>query len=415
MASSHKLKNPNGDPFLSSQEKSIDIRVNQGIDSPSNETLPVDYNHNKSEIPKEYINMTQPAETIADKLIGVKPFEFPVVSNSVKLDFNDILIQPKAQTNIFSRKQVNPYYVDDFGKYKLPLFTAPMDTVVAHDNMREFIVNKINVVLPRTENKKGLVSNAFNSFGLNDNPVINEDCKFVLLDVANGHMSNILEWCNNLKKKYPYVKIMAGNIANPHTYKIYCDSGVIDYARIGIGNGNGCLTTQHTGIGYPMASLIIECNEIKQKHNNKVKIVADGGMKEYRDIITALALGADYVMVGSIFSKAIESSGQKYWKGIKIKDKFALSLYLNGFNITKEFRGMSTKEAQKALGNKVIKTSEGVVRKYKVEYRLSKWVENFEDYLRSNMSYCNANTLDNFIGRVDYNLISTNALNRFNK
>jgi hypothetical protein len=55
------------------------------------------------------------------------------------------------------------------------------------------------------------------------------------------------------------------------------------------------------------------------------------------------------------------------------------------------------------------------VRKYKVEYKLSKWLENFEDYLRSNMSYCNANSLQNFIGKVDYNIISTNALNRFNK
>jgi hypothetical protein len=163
MASSHNLKNISGDEKLSPQEKSMEIKIKKDNDSPSNESLSTNY-QNKSEIPKEYVNMNQPAQTIADKLISVIPYEFPVVesrhiSNSVKLDFNDILIQPKAQTNIFSRKVVNPYYVDIFGRNKLPLFTAPMDTVVDHNNMNHYIVNKINVVLPRTETKNGLVAN----------------------------------------------------------------------------------------------------------------------------------------------------------------------------------------------------------------------------------------------------------------
>jgi len=208
---------------------------------------------------------------------------------------------------------------------------------------------------------------------------------------------------------------MAGNIANPETYKIYCESGVIDFARVGIGNGNGCLTTQQTGIGYPMASLIIECNKIKETYNNPVKIVADGGMKKYSDIIKALALGADYVMVGSIFSKALESAAPNYWGGLKLNHEIGKILYELGFNIHKEFRGMSTKQAQKAMGNTVLKTSEGVVRKYKVEYELHQWIENFESYLRSAMSYSGARTLEEFIGNVEYKVISNNAFNRFNK
>ena len=164
-----------------------------------------------------------------------------------------------------------------------------------------------------------------------------------------------------------------------------------------------------------MASLIAECCEIKIHHANPVKIVADGGMKDYRDIIMALALGADYVMIGSIFAKSIESAAPNYWGNIKVGRALGEIIYENGFNIHKEFRGMSTKQAQKALGNKVIKTSEGVVRKLKVEYTLQQWTTNFEDYLRSAMSYCNTSTLANFIGQVDTVFISSNALNRFKK
>jgi len=76
---------------------------------------------------------------------------------------------------------------------------------------------------------------------------------------------------------------------------------------------------------------------------------------------------------------------------------------------------MSTKEAQKAMGKTKFKTSEGVVRFRKVEYYLQGWVENFEHYLRNAMSYANAKTLEEFIGKVEICQISKNAYDRFNK
>ena len=76
---------------------------------------------------------------------------------------------------------------------------------------------------------------------------------------------------------------------------------------------------------------------------------------------------------------------------------------------------MSTKEVQKKWGAKKTKTSEGVVRFRRVEYRLDKWCENFEDYLRSAMSYSGAHNLKEFIGRAEFVQISSNAYKRFNK
>lgn len=179
---------------------------------------------------------------------------------------------------------------------------------------------------------------------------------------------------------------------------------------------HNCSTTVHTGIGYPMGSLVSECYFESCKLDHPAKIVADGGMQNYSDVIKALALGADYVMLGSIFNKAIESCGDNYlWKYIKVPQPLAELAYRYKIPVYKKFRGMSTKEVQKKWGKENLTTSEGVVRYRKVEYSLKQWIENFEDYLRSAMSYTDSKKLSDFIGSVDIIHISDNAFNRFKK
>ena len=381
-----------------------------------------------------------------------------------KFDFDDISIVPKTITNINSRSEIDIRY----GNGKLPLFTAPMSSVVDGDNMYEFNECDINVVLPRTVNERLHFHDSLNeafplfrSYGLSEfeelldnsppypliydtetwfNPPIN---KYILIDVANGHMKSISDLVNKAKKKYSYLKIMVGNIANPETYRYYAENTNVDYIRVGIGNGNGCLTTQQTGVGYPKASLINECYLIKKElgedideewrlheeskyeilkfhkpdrtRNDLPFIVADGGMKDYSDIIKSLALGADYVMIGSLFNKAIESSGQNYLYNIKISPKLAEQLFELGIPVKKQFYGMSTKLGQKKMGKTIFKTSEGVIRYRKVEFKLINWVENFESYLKSALSYSNANTLEEFIGKAKFEFISESSFKRFNK
>ena len=328
-----------------------------------------------------------------------------------KFDFNDILIKPATTSGIGSRKQINPFY-----KGFLPLITAPMDTVIDSDNEKIFNNLKINTCLPRGEySMDGFVSYSIDDFKAKFNVHdLREDGKY-LIDVANGHMGKLEILTRDVKTEFPNLTLMVGNVANPETYALLSEAGA-DYIRIGIGNGNACSTTVHTGVGYPMASLIKECYEISCTLDNPAKIVADGGMQNYSDIIKALALGADYVMVGSLFNKAIESCGDNYlWGKIKVGRDDAESFYRMGIPVYKKFRGMSTKEVQKKWGKQVLTTSEGVIRFRKVEYTLKQWVENFEDYLRSAMSYTNAKTLKEFIGQVEFIKITDNAYNRFKK
>lgn len=344
-------------------------------------------------------------------------------TSNMKVDFNDLLIQPADQTIISSRKEVNPFDKNGY----LPLFTAPMDTVVSETNIGLFHKNKINICFPREKKfQPGTHFQSFKSISLDDfiavylkqdMPVSNQ---YVLIDIANGHMKKMMDAISEAKKKYSNeLFIMAGNVASPGAYEKLSKAGA-DAVRIGIGNGNGCLTTQQTGIGYPMATLIRECYYKSLVMDNPALIIADGGMKDYSDIIKAIALGANYVMAGSVFNKALESCGEtRLWKYFKINTHYfyntALWLHKNGFKLTKRFRGMSTKEVQKNWGNEVIKTSEGVVRVRPVEYTLAQWTGNFEDYLRSAMSYTNCKTLEEFRGNVTLNVISDQAFRRFNK
>lgn len=190
---------------------------------------------------------------------------------------------------------------------------------------------------------------------------------------------------------------------------------------------HNCLTTQQTAIGYPMASLIAECYAESLKLKNPAKIVADGGFQKYSDIIKALALGADYVMIGSILNKSLESCADTYYANIKHEnwtepgekvDQYSnevQALFKHGTKFYKKFRGMSTKEVQRKLGNKILKTSEGVVRMNPVEYTLEGWTSNFDQYLKTALSYTNKFKISEFIGQVNCILISQNSYNRFNK
>jgi IMP dehydrogenase/GMP reductase len=351
-------------------------------------------------------------------------------------DFDDILIEPEMHTSISSRKQVD--VMDE--KQMLPLFTAPMDTVINEENVNLFNTNKIYGIIPRKSNA-GLdyISTDYKvwySYGLDDfkkifiendiNLKIGEKA-FALIDVANGHMNDVKNLVVDSKEKYGRsLVLMVGNCANPITFLSLSQAGA-DYVRMGIGNGAGCLTTVQTGIGYPMASLIHETVKIQQERGLITKIVADGGFKKYSDVIKALALGADYVMLGSIFNKALESCGETFegnkkydsWTepGDKV-DQYSIDVLLQfeaGRKFYKKFRGMSTKEVQKSLGKTELKTSEGISKMQPVEYTLTGWIENFTDYLKSAMSYTDCLTIGEFIGKVRFNKISKNSMERFNK
>jgi len=337
-----------------------------------------------------------------------------------KFDWNDITIIPDTLSTIASRSEINPLQ-----NGKLPIFTAPMDMVIDENNISEFELNNVNICLPRNVKFDSLKNdNYFYSYGLDEMIELFESGKGlpkkVLIDVANGHMFKLWEISKRIKDKYGNnIELMVGNIANPDTYRKYCEIGV-DWIRVGIGGGSACTTSANVSIHFPMASLVNECYEISKEFDNPTKILADGGFRSFSDIIKALALGADACMLGGIFNKCLESCSDNFLKdsvGIfhLVTEEQANINFNEGIDVWKYYRGMSTKEVQKSWNRKELKTGEGISKYNKVEYTLSGWRENFTDYLRSAMSYSNSRTLEEFIGQANWVKISQNAFNRFNK
>ena len=335
-----------------------------------------------------------------------------LVENRKYYTYSDVTIIPGIVSDIEHRSECLVYNDDG----KLPLFTAPMDTVVNEENFGLFEKNHINAILPRTVPIDTRIwysqTNRWAAYSLNEFQEIYCDKNHkqgnkpkVLIDVANGHMQKIIDLVKEARSIYLNdIVIMVGNIANPKTYERLARAGV-DYVRCGIGSGCGCLSTSNTGIHMPMATLINDIaklkEEIKDDYRHLPYIVADGGIRGYSDVIKALALGADYVMIGSVFAKMEESAAPKEVN--EFGEMFAT------------FYGMASREGQIALNGAKTKTSEGLKKSLKVEYSMAGWTKNFIDYLRSAMSYVGADTLDSFRFRSVLIVNSENAIKAVNK
>lgn len=316
----------------------------------------------------------------------------------------DISIIPAVSTDINSRKECNPFRskIEKNGDF-YPIIASPMDSVLDGINWIHYWNNKINCIIPRTvsiEQRLNLCDKVFCAFSLKETREIFLEKNFfrkkiyVLIDIANGSMLEEINLGKALREKYgSSLVLMGGNIGNPQTYLLY-DSAGFDFLRVGVGSGNGCLTSTNTAIHYPYASLISDISEMKYRYHSHCKIIADGGMSGYSDIIKSLALGADYVMCGRIFAQAA-----------KTQDELGEELV---------YRGMSTKEAQKAMGNTVLKTAEGRSVNITKQYTLSGWVENFDSYLRSAMSYCDSRDLKEFREKAICQVISPNSSSQIN-
>jgi GMP reductase len=323
-----------------------------------------------------------------------------------KLNLGDVSIVPATKSYVESREECLVTYENG----QSPYMVAPMDTVIDEKNWDFFLESGLNVCLPRgVDYPKGFVNNTpnllFESMSLSefkkkycvsgelDEPIYNFT---VLIDIANGHMADLIDSCTIAKRIWgDDLILMVGNIANPETVGILSEIGV-DYVRVGIGGGSACTTTTHTGVHYPMASLIKECAMVADVSKGNIKIVADGGIRSTADVNIALACGADFVMMGQLFNQCIESCSTTYWRGIPLKTLWALYMYEWGFDLYKKYRGMSTTAVQKKWGKQNIRLSEGIHKKNKVLFDLEDLLYHLNHRLKTAMSYTGCFYLEDY-------------------
>jgi len=129
----------------------------------------------------------------------------------------------------------------------------------------------------------------------------------LVVDTAHGHHINVRNIVKILKKTYPHLTLVGGNVATAEGVRDLAKCGV-DVVKVGIGPGSICTTRVVAGVGVPQFTAILECAKEAVKHN--VGIIGDGGIKYSGDIVKALAAGAHAVMLGGLFAGTEESPGE---------------------------------------------------------------------------------------------------------
>lgn len=129
----------------------------------------------------------------------------------------------------------------------------------------------------------------------------------LVIDTAHGHSKSVIERIGSIKKKYPQIELIAGNVGTYEGAKALVDAGV-DGIKVGIGPGSICTTRVVSGVGVPQMSAIANISD--QLKDSNIPVIADGGIRYSGDIVKAIAAGADVVMIGSLFAGTEESPGE---------------------------------------------------------------------------------------------------------
>jgi len=137
--------------------------------------------------------------------------------------------------------------------------------------------------------------------------LISANVDVVVVDTAHGHSEGVIQAVRALKKKFPRLEVVAGNVATAEGIRSLAEAGA-DAVKVGVGPGSICTTRVVAGIGVPQMTAIMDCAEEARKRG--IPIVADGGIKYSGDVTKALAGGADSVMIGSLFAGTEESPGE---------------------------------------------------------------------------------------------------------
>lgn len=342
-------------------------------------------------------------------------------------DLDDVLLIP-TNSSVCSRDAVslatiigNKFYL------KIPIIASPMSGIVGVTLIKELgrlggigILHRFyNDAIQRQHDLEALEENATNfgvAVGLND-PFYKEACysgaSIICIDVANGYLKSVLDFTQEVaahieNNKYNCL-VMAGNVATYDGAEALYNCGA-QLIRTGIGSGTLCTTRNNTGIGVPQATAILDSShkmcyntttyvtspEQAEPYYSKYayqsdehadwKVVADGGIKTSGDGVKALALGADFLMLGTLFSRCFESDH-------------------NG-----HIEGMASREFQEQFYGEVKKSVEGVQQSAIKNISLEALLTEFCWNMKSAFTYCNSTNIAELHSNAGFILCGSNSI-----
>ena len=325
------------------------------------------------------------------------------VDSDTKYDFTDVLIRPKRST-LSSRSEVNLVREFNFKYSKkswsgVPIISSNMDSVSSVEVFKVLSKQKCltcfhkyidihNVIQACQEGydsnyfilSTGITSENFENLKtqvqtLKDN---NIETHFICIDVANGYMFKLLDFCKKVRTEFPNITLIAGNVVTREMVEELIINAEIDIIKVGIGSGAVCTTRLQTGVGMPQLSAVMECSDAA--HGLDGMIVSDGGACFPGDLSKAYGGGADFVMLGSMLAGHNECPGDKV---IENGQEYKL------------FYGMSSDTAMNKHHGGVAsyRSSEGKTVKVKCKGSINDTINNILGGIRSTCTYVGASRL----------------------
>lgn len=224
----------------------------------------------------------------------------------------------------------------------------------------------------------------------------------LVVDTAHGHSKGVIEMVKLLKKNFPHVDVVAGNVATAKACKDLMEAGV-DGIKVGIGPGSICTTRVVAGIGVPQFSAVLECADFCRKHN--IPIIADGGIKLSGDVVKALAAGASSVMIGSLFAGTDEAPGE-----MVLYQGRAYKVYRGMGSLSAMTLGSKDRYGQAAVEDMGKLVPEGIEGQVPYRGSLSSNIFQLVGGLKSGMGYVGAKDLTELYTKAEFITISNASL-----
>ncbi len=301
------------------------------------------------------------------------------IEEDIKLDYADVLIRPK-RSRLSSRSEVeltrSMTFINSSQSLScIPIMAANMDTTgtfaIAKSLAKHHMMTALNKhysveelcdfytsvdkntrlltfftmgILEPDEQKLTRLMAALKEKGSDFQPAL-------CIDVANGYTERFISFIEKMRNAYPKAIIMAGNVVTAEMTEQLILSGA-DIVKVGIGPGSVCTTRKQTGVGYPQLSAAIECADAA--HGLGGHICADGGITVPGDLAKSFGAGADFTMLGGMFSghdesagEIVEENGKKYMLFYGMSSDTAMNKYAGGVAQYRSSEGKTVKVAYK--------------------------------------------------------------------
>ncbi len=224
----------------------------------------------------------------------------------------------------------------------------------------------------------------------------------IALDSAHGHSKGILDCLKEIRRQYPDITIIGGNIATKEGAKALADAGA-NCVKVGIGPGSICTTRIVSGVGVPQITAVMEA--AKAVKGSNVSVIADGGIKFSGDLVKAIAAGADAIMIGSLFAGTEEAPGETVlYQGRSFK------LYRGMGSVGAMKKGSKDRYFQNEQDDAGKLVPEGIEGRVPYKGSLSSSVYQLVGGLKSGMGYCGTKNIEELKTKASFVRITSAGL-----